>query len=122
MFSVCSLCLSTVKFPNEIAVITENISKCALCFGILQNHELHAKIVETTKLELKKNKYDGNTFLLALNMPITMHFREIIMKNLLGDAWVSMLMSPKGQLSILLMSKISEVILFLTFFNLKKLN
>lgn len=113
MFLVCSICFSTVQFPNDIASITENNSECALCFGILKDDNLHLKIIEKIKFELKKNNYDGRTFLLALNTPITMHFREILMEKILGDSWVPMLMSPKCQLSVLLMSKISEVILFI---------
>lgn len=113
MFSTCSLCSLTVKFPSGISEVTKNASECALCFGILQNYELHAKIIEKTKEELKTSGYDGTTFLLALNTPITMHFRELIMDKLLGDAWVPMLMSPKGQLSLLLMTKICDVNFFL---------
>lgn len=117
MFPVCSFCFSNVKFPADVASVGENGTDCALCLGFLKDKEFCDDIVQKVSNELRKNAYDGNTFIMAINTPVSMHLREIVVEKLLGDLWTPMLMSPKSQLSMLLMSKINEVCILSDYFS-----
>lgn len=111
MISLCKICFNALKLPeNEAQIITQPEQLCPFCFGILMDYELCQKIANKVAEEREIHNYDGNTFVMALNTPISMHLREVIMqKALLNDNWVPLSMSPKQLFSNTLMSKIGEV-------------
>uniref|UniRef100_A0A915EM06 tRNA pseudouridine(55) synthase n=1 Tax=Ditylenchus dipsaci TaxID=166011 RepID=A0A915EM06_9BILA len=108
MVPLCSLCFENLSLPDGSAVKLPDGQHCSFCFGLLNDLSVCEDIIEKAAEQLKLNRYDGTTFLLALNTPITMHLREAVIDKLLGNAFVPMSMSPKGQFSTYLMTKLGQ--------------
>uniref|UniRef100_A0A915EJN9 tRNA pseudouridine(55) synthase n=1 Tax=Ditylenchus dipsaci TaxID=166011 RepID=A0A915EJN9_9BILA len=108
MVPLCSLCFENLSLPDGSAVKLPDGQHCSFCFGLLDDLSVCEDIIEKAAEQLKLNRYDGTTFLLALNTPITMHLREAVIDKLLGNAFVPMSMSPKGQFSTYLMTKLGQ--------------
>ncbi|KAI6184048.1 TRNA pseudouridine(55) synthase [Aphelenchoides bicaudatus] len=103
---LCKSCaLITQLEPDQREVVNEEY-KCVLCFGILSNLEFRKQIVKEVGEKFKSSGYDGWSVVLAINSPITLLLREVIMSSLFGDVWNAREMSAKNLFSNLLQKDI----------------
>lgn len=112
MIPLCPICLGNagpIDKDHEIVSPAPDPHSCALCFGLLSDMTLCDEIVNKATEEYKREGYDGYNFILALNLPITMHLREAVLDKLLDGKFVPATMSPKNVYANFLMSKISKV-------------
>ncbi|CAK5010874.1 unnamed protein product [Meloidogyne enterolobii] len=114
--NLCKICqaniielMSSNGTTNKINLLESSSDNCAFCFGLLCDEELHEQIADGSLKKFLLEKFDGNTFILAINMPITQIFRETILQKLFDyGRWAPGSMSPKELLSCCLMGKIAE--------------
>ncbi|CAK5007120.1 unnamed protein product [Meloidogyne enterolobii] len=114
--NLCKICrtniielMSSNGTTNKINLLESSSDNCAFCFGLLCDEELHEQIANEALRKFLLEKFDGNTFILAINMPITQIFRETILQKLYDyGRWAPGSMSPKELLSRCLMGKIAE--------------
>jgi hypothetical protein len=83
---------------------------CAFCYGLLIDEHFMDAIAEECSHVFTKEQYDGSSFLLALNMPITQMLREFIVEKIV-DKWAPASMSTKELFSRCLMAKIAKVMM-----------
>jgi tRNA pseudouridine synthase 10 len=116
IFSLCplkmpiSLCSSCYKAMSESLEDTDEASdhfQCCLCFGLL-DPKIYEQIIKKTKEEYNKNGFDGKSFVLAVNFPVSQLLRELFIQKIMDKKWVEMTMSPKSRLTYNLMAKFRQ--------------
>lgn len=90
---------------------TNNL-RCAFCFGLLNDNDFMERIADQAYRLYSTEQFDGNNFVLALNMPTSQLLRELIVERLSESKWAPALMSPKELFSRCLMDKLAKVFSF----------
>jgi len=106
--SLCPPCFKTVS--SHLADITEvdEFFKCVLCFGLM-DPQLCSQIIEQAKIEFEKQNFDGNAFILAVNLPVSQVLREKLIERMIEEHWMEQEMSPKSRFTFTLMNKFRQV-------------
>jgi hypothetical protein len=104
---LCSSCIGTTGQSANKAV--DDNYKCALCFGILSDVNFRKELAHEVGTQFESSGYDGNSIIVAVNLPISMLLRELLFAELLGDAYNPREMSPKSLFSNLLQNDIERV-------------
>ncbi|KAL3094974.1 hypothetical protein niasHS_006325 [Heterodera schachtii] len=100
----CTSTSSTSTFSDQSSAA----GRCSFCLGLLDDDELHDKIVDEAVRQLRREGHEAVNFVLALNVPMSVLLREAVVERLLEPAWAAMSMSPKELLSRQLMPKIGK--------------
>lgn len=111
---LCSSCYKTVSTYLEDVVEVDVIHNCVFCFGLMDS-ELYKDIVKEAEIAFDKEGLDGNTFVLAVNFPVSQHFREKLIEKLIGNKWIEQEMSPKSRSTFVMMHTFRQVCLVYGF-------
>ncbi|KAL3089097.1 hypothetical protein niasHT_023561 [Heterodera trifolii] len=100
----CTSTSSSSTFSDQSSAA----GRCSFCLGLLDDDELHDKIVDEAVRQLRREGHEAVNFVLALNVPMSVLLREAVVERLVEPAWAAMSMSPKELLSRQLMPKIGK--------------
>ena len=86
VIKICKACKLLTGFDDETKIVlAETPHECALCFGLLSDDVLRRRIAEEAARVYTNDGFDGSTFLLAVNVPVCMHLRQIVIDKLFDD-------------------------------------
>ncbi|KAI6242763.1 DNA topoisomerase [Aphelenchoides fujianensis] len=105
---LCRSCILVANLPAEKTRVVEQPFECPHCFGILSDDQLRQEIAAHVREEFAKGEFDGDTFILAINIPISMFLRQAVFGRLMGDSWNTREMSPKNLFANLLLKDIEK--------------
>ena len=105
---LCSKCLKSIGTNLKGTSETAEYHQCCLCFGLL-NPTIYDRVIALAKEEHYKNGFDGTTFVLAVNFPVSQLMRELIIQKNMGFKRIEMTMSLMSRLIYNLMAKVRQV-------------
>uniref|UniRef100_A0AC34R743 Uncharacterized protein n=1 Tax=Panagrolaimus sp. JU765 TaxID=591449 RepID=A0AC34R743_9BILA len=107
--SLCSSCFQAVgKHLSDVEVDkSTEYYNCSLCFGLM-DQQIYSSIIDEAKKEFLKEKFDGETFVLAVNFPVSQLLREKLIETIIGKEWSEQEMSPKSRSTFLMMNQFRE--------------
>ncbi|KAI6172120.1 DNA topoisomerase [Aphelenchoides besseyi] len=106
---LCRSCILVGNLSDENVKTVELPFQCSHCFGILSDDQLRHSIAQRVREEFDKGVYDGVNFILAVNIPNSMHLRQAIICKLMGNCWNGRDSSPKNLFANLLLKDIEKV-------------
>ncbi|CAD5211444.1 unnamed protein product [Bursaphelenchus okinawaensis] len=106
---LCQACANVQKNLQENSyIIVDKHYQCCLCFGILSDPDLINLVTQKAEESFNASGYDGNTFVLALNIPTTMQFRDSLLESTFPESYSSREMSPKNLFSNVLLKSLEQ--------------
>jgi len=105
---LCQTCIYSTGLDANIHKAVDENYKCSLCFGLLSDGEFRKRLSLEVSKTFTEDDYDGNSVVVAVNLPLTMILRESIFAGMLGDKYNSREMNPKNLFSNLLQKDIER--------------
>uniref|UniRef100_A0A7E4W130 tRNA pseudouridine(55) synthase n=1 Tax=Panagrellus redivivus TaxID=6233 RepID=A0A7E4W130_PANRE len=104
---LCSSCFDVISPHHADSTKEAEWHSCVLCFGLM-DPALYESVIADAKTAYERDGFDGDSFVMAVNVPVSQHFREQIVAKLLGSNWCEKTMSPKSRLPFVLMGRFRQ--------------
>ena len=105
LLRLCSFCSKCTKIESNL-IEADKSFECALCFGLC-DEAFHAEFITQLSNGGGGGGGGGDSYILALNLPTSIHLREALIKTLYGSD--CLLYNVKDQVSYLLLRRIEMV-------------